>query len=194
MKNLTPSAILKQDAIIFFYDHSHIGMNAAHDIVNIDSTIFLRLAESQAVTYVLPQSENAGRAFLRLVEQVGERKEFSKVQDDRPMLASLDLDPGNHHMKFFLQCDIKPVNGIYELKFCFPECNIGVGSEQYSISIVVILPSYAQLISCDPPPCQEETRLESSLNNTTIALRRTVLSMQLQEDPILNIRYQYVTP
>jgi hypothetical protein len=216
---------VKQDAVIFINDSSRISSATEADTVNIDTAIHLRMTKQEEITVVLPEANgHQGRAFLRLVKEVGNRQEFltsvhperlnqleidcrqkllAAIEANLPYwdavkkeaeivkLATLKLEAGDLEMKLFLQQELKPIDGVFELKFIAPFSNLKVSNELFTMSLVVILPRNGEIVHYEVINSQGRPQPELMYNVERLAVGRQVLLIRSDYYPMFKIRYRY---
>jgi hypothetical protein len=86
-------SVIKQDMVVNILDTSRIPGGSTADTVNIDTVVHLRTPEPTEITLVLPQvSGDLERAYIRLLDEVENRQEFSSPFDPEQLDAMSDAE------------------------------------------------------------------------------------------------------
>ncbi|WP_043929795.1 hypothetical protein [Bacillus sp. EB01] len=143
----------------------------------------------------MPEEE---REKFKLVEaQFREHWEAMKEEASKVKLSSLDLQPGDQELKFFLHKELSPLPenpNTYELKFIAPFSNFTTNDGLFTMSLIINLPRGATLLSQEAinpqggPHPELRFQLEPNASN---GIGRHVLGYWMQHDPIFTVRYSY---
>ncbi|OHR73700.1 hypothetical protein HMPREF3291_18420 [Bacillus sp. HMSC76G11] len=112
----------------------------------------------------------------------------NKAQEVRP--ANITIDAGSQEIKFFLQKEIKAIGtDEYEFSFVAPLCNFSVNQGPFQMSVMILLPKGATLLSTQA--ISPEGVPDPVLVFDQRTPDRNILQYHMQYDPIFTVRYRY---
>jgi hypothetical protein len=130
--------------------------------------------------------------LLAAIEASRAQWEAVKQAAGEVKLSTLQLKAGDQELKFFMHKDLKPnAEGIYELQFIAPFSNFKIDDGQFTMSLTIILPRGAQLVSYNAvnPQGGPQPELRHTVDASLIG--RHMLLYWMQYDPIFTIQYRY---
>lgn len=134
-------------------------------------------------------TEEQRKEIEGLIAANKEQWELIKEKTNQVSLNTVNLEAGSQELKFFLQKEINPRDGIYELSFIAPQSNFSVNQSPFTMSVIIILPRDAKLISQEV--VSPDGLPSAELRSSDTQVNRHILQYWMQYDPIFTIRYQY---